>query len=112
MFSSGCNPDSDSSPLSLSPEGGHREVGVNLARYFNADTRNVPYGLVFSCQCPVKDNPILLRGSDYMSLHLYVMGEGKTERSDEKKLKKGLSCYRLITTEAKNLRRKTLMGLF
>jgi len=109
---SGCNPDSDSSPLSLSPEGGHREVGVNLARYFNADTRNVPYGLVFSCQCPVKDNPILLRGSDYMSLHLYVMGEGKTERSDEKKLKKGLSCYRLVTTEAKNLRWKTLMGLF
>ena len=29
-------------------------VEVNLARYFNADTRNVPYGLVFDCQCPVK----------------------------------------------------------
>ncbi len=38
------------------------------------------------------------------------MGEGKTERSDEKKLKKGLSCYRLVTTEAKNLRYKSLMG--
>lgn len=25
--------------------GGHGAVGVNLARYFNADTRNVPYGL-------------------------------------------------------------------
>ena len=25
--------------------GGHGAVGVNLARYFNADTRNVPSGL-------------------------------------------------------------------
>ena len=30
----------------------HRGFGVNLAWYFNADTSNVPYGLVFSCQCP------------------------------------------------------------
>ncbi len=35
---SGCNPDSDPSPLSLSPGGGHRAVGINLAWYFNADT--------------------------------------------------------------------------
>ena len=33
---------------------GHGGFGVNLAWYFNADTSNVPYGLVFSCQCPLK----------------------------------------------------------
>ena len=27
---------------------GHGEVEVNLARYFNADTRNVPFGPVFN----------------------------------------------------------------
>ena len=27
---------------------GHGEVEVNLARYFNADTRNVPFGPVLS----------------------------------------------------------------
>ena len=47
-----------------------------------------------------------------MSLHLYVMGEGKTERSDEKKLKKGLSCYRLVTTEAVFDFGFPIMGLF
>ena len=39
---------------SLPGKEGHGEVEVNLARYFNADTRNVPFGLVFSCQVTVK----------------------------------------------------------
>ena len=52
---SGCNPDSDSSPLSLSSEEGLRAVVVNLAWNFNSGTSNVPYGLViFSCQGPMK----------------------------------------------------------
>ena len=61
---SGCNPDSDLSPLSLSSGEGLREVEVNLAWNFNSGTSNVPYGLViFSCQGPVK--------SEKLSLHLY-----------------------------------------
>ena len=31
-------------------QGGHGEVEVNLARYFNADTRNVPFGPVLNCE--------------------------------------------------------------
>ena len=38
IASLGVQPDSDPSPLSLSPRGGHRAVGINLAWYFNADT--------------------------------------------------------------------------
>ena len=33
---------------SLPGRGGHGEVEVNLARYFNADARNVPFGPVFN----------------------------------------------------------------
>ena len=40
--------------IALSLSGGLGGFGVNLARYFNADTSNVPSGLVFNCQGPVK----------------------------------------------------------
>ena len=49
---------------------GHGEFGVNLARYFNADTRNVPSGLFIQLSMSGEGDPGPWEYL-YVSLHLY-----------------------------------------
>ncbi len=101
---SGCNPDSDSSPWSLSPVGGHGEFGVNLAWYFNADTSNVPSDLYIQFSKSNRGEFCL-----FFEAEIFVPLFIRNKLGDfsiyflQGKSKKGLGCNQLGTTEAKTL---------